>query len=244
MQKCVVDQCDRDMRNKTHQLCDPHYKRLWRTGDVQAHIPLQEPRERPRPVVDYDDGTRECQACAKRLPLTSFHSDAKSPKGRRKSCKKCRTAVETARYWEDPESVKVRVRAHRLANPELIREREAARYERDKPKRIALAVEGSHRRRARMYGRATERGITVPALRRRDGDECCYCGVTLIFASFSRGNRPDEQATLEHVIPISRGGTHTWDNAALACWRDNIAKGAATEGWEIRPGHRLAKQMA
>lgn len=244
MHTCTVGACDREISNKAKSLCDPHYKRLWRTGDVQADVPLQTPRARPIPVRDFPDGTRECQSCARRLPLTDFHSDARAPHGRRKTCKPCRISVETDRYWEDPEAVRARMQQYRADNIDHVRKRDMARYEREKPKRIALASEASHRRRASMFGRKHERGITTTALRRIDGDECCFCGVTMIFASFPRGQRPDAMATLEHVIPLSKGGTHTWDNAALSCWRDNITKGAATEGWTVRAGHRLAAEEA
>lgn len=244
MHMCTVNDCDRPIKNKANKLCDPHYKRLWRTGDVQAGTPLLTPRARPIPVRDFPDGTRECHTCSRRLPLSDFHADAKAPGGRRKTCKPCRIEVETARYWEDPESVRVRVKQYRAENIEVLRETERARYERHKPQRIALATEASHRRRASMYGRKHERGITTLALRRIDGDECCFCRITMVFASFPKGQRPDNLATLEHVIPLSKGGAHTWDNVALSCWRDNITKGAATQGWTVRDGHRLSSEQA
>jgi 5-methylcytosine-specific restriction endonuclease McrA len=133
------------------------------------------------------------------------------------------------------------MRDHRAANPDHIRAREAARYERHRDKRIELAVEASHRRRARMQDAPTEPGITVTYLRRRDGDACCYCGVVLVFGRYPKGQRPDNLATLEHRIPISRGGGHTDANCALACWRCNIGKGGMTEDeWNAkRTGRRL-----
>lgn len=33
------------------------------------------------------------------------------------------------------------------------------------------------------------------------------------------------RVTLDHVVPLSRGGTHTWDNVAPAHWKCNMAKG-------------------
>lgn len=32
-------------------------------------------------------------------------------------------------------------------------------------------------------------------------------------------------ATVEHVIPLSKGGTHTWDNVRPAHWKCNMDKG-------------------
>lgn len=33
------------------------------------------------------------------------------------------------------------------------------------------------------------------------------------------------RATLDHVLPLSRGGTHTWDNVKAAHWKCNMDKG-------------------
>ena len=47
---------------------------------------------------------------------------------------------------------------------------------------------------------------------RRDQHPCQYCNST-------------RQLTLDHVIPRSKGGTHTWDNVVTACSPCNSAKG-------------------
>jgi 5-methylcytosine-specific restriction endonuclease McrA len=45
--------------------------------------------------------------------------------------------------------------------------------------------------------------MTRAGVLRRDGRRCAYCG-----------RRAD---TIDHVIPRSRGGTHSWDNCVAAC---------------------------
>jgi 5-methylcytosine-specific restriction endonuclease McrA len=47
---------------------------------------------------------------------------------------------------------------------------------------------------------------------RRDSHTCQYCGST-------------KHLTLDHVLPRSKGGTHTWDNVVAACERCNASKG-------------------
>ena len=32
------------------------------------------------------------------------------------------------------------------------------------------------------------------------------------------------RATLDHIIPLCKGGTHTWDNVAAAHWKCNMDK--------------------
>ena len=224
---CTVGNCDRQIKNKALGYCDPHYKRYWRTGDVQAHIPLAPPRRTPEPVRDFPDGTRECQDCQQRLPLDAFHNDAKAPGGKRKECKACRIERETERYNRDPERHRQRMLAYRQANLDKVRAADTARYERDKEKRLVLAIANSHIRRARMANNGFERGVTVPALRKIHGDSCHYCGVTMVFKSFPKGKRPSTQATLEHLQAISRGGSHTFDNCRLSCWGCNSSKGTS-----------------
>jgi 5-methylcytosine-specific restriction endonuclease McrA len=55
---------------------------------------------------------------------------------------------------------------------------------------------------------------TAPLTRRgvfaRDGWRCQYCGAAA--------------ENLDHVVPKSRGGTHTWDNVVAACRRCNSRK--------------------
>jgi 5-methylcytosine-specific restriction endonuclease McrA len=53
-------------------------------------------------------------------------------------------------------------------------------------------------------------------LYRRDKYACQYCG-----------DRPGQQElSIDHVIPRSRGGTSTWENCVLACMRCNRRKGS------------------
>ncbi len=53
----------------------------------------------------------------------------------------------------------------------------------------------------------------------RDQHTCQYCGRT----SLELGRK--ERLTREHVVPISRGGTNTWENVATACSTCNHRKG-------------------
>ena len=50
------------------------------------------------------------------------------------------------------------------------------------------------------------------AVMHRDGNRCQYCGK--------------DGDSIDHVVPRSRGGTHTWENVVAACRRCNLAKGS------------------
>jgi HNH endonuclease len=56
----------------------------------------------------------------------------------------------------------------------------------------------------------------------RDGWKCCICGGRV---DSSRSWPDPWVATLDHVRPVSRGGTHTQDNLATAHWVCNLIKG-------------------
>ncbi|OUD14999.1 HNH endonuclease [Thioflexithrix psekupsensis] len=54
--------------------------------------------------------------------------------------------------------------------------------------------------------------VTRREVLRRDRHTCQYCGST-------------KNLTIDHVIPRSKGGGHTWDNVVTACERCNSHKG-------------------
>ncbi|MFM7542575.1 MAG: HNH endonuclease [Actinomycetales bacterium] len=68
---------------------------------------------------------------------------------------------------------------------------------------------------------------TVPLSRRaifaRDGGRCVYCTAAA--------------TSIDHVVPKSRGGDHTWDNVVSACHKCNHLKADKTLkelGWRLR----------
>lgn len=70
-----------------------------------------------------------------------------------------------------------------------------------------------------VYVRIPRRLLTLPLSRRnvlkRDNYMCQYCGA-----------RPGkEDLTLDHVVPRSRGGEHSWENLVAACTSCNRRKG-------------------
>lgn len=65
----------------------------------------------------------------------------------------------------------------------------------------------------------------------RDGFQCGYCGTS------ARGN-----LTMDHVMPVSRGGRTHFENCVTACEACNLRKGARTPkeaGLKLRKGVRL-----
>ena len=58
--------------------------------------------------------------------------------------------------------------------------------------------------------RAHRRGFSRRGVLHRDGHRCQYCG--------------SGADSVDHVVPRSRGGQHTWENVVAACRRCNAVK--------------------
>jgi len=56
------------------------------------------------------------------------------------------------------------------------------------------------------------------ALRKEQGYKCFYCERGF-------GKTKLTHCTIDHVQPLSRGGTEDWDNLVAACYRCNQLKG-------------------
>lgn len=73
--------------------------------------------------------------------------------------------------------------------------------------------------------RKVERSERVEALKvfERDGWICQICGRQT--RRDKRGTKHPMAPELDHVVPVSRGGAHTYANTQTACKRCNMAKG-------------------
>jgi len=58
-------------------------------------------------------------------------------------------------------------------------------------------------------------GLTKHRLFARDRNVCAYCGGQFVEADL----------TVEHIVPVSRGGRHEWTNVVTACRSCNTRKG-------------------
>ena len=76
---------------------------------------------------------------------------------------------------------------------------------------------GSHTHRARKYGVEWERGITLRSAVNRFGLICALCGEPCDWndRSWTKYFGP-KYPSIDHIIPLSKGGTHTWNNVQVA----------------------------
>lgn len=86
------------------------------------------------------------------------------------------------------------------------------------PQRIRIS--GDNKRRRKKRDRIIE----------RDGIACWICGKDTILAEFSTNRNGPMVASLDHIIPSSKGGTHDDDNLKIACRKCNYKRGNKLNG--------------
>jgi 5-methylcytosine-specific restriction endonuclease McrA len=176
--------------------------------------------------------SKTCIKCGQCLPLTEFHRTPNNCDGRVGSCKACRNAYQKAWVAALPpnkaEARRLRhvavCRKYDAANRDKIaeygmknRERETARYtawRRANPERWRdILKASSYRRRSRIA-----EGMGGPATRAwfdAQKKVCHWCG-----------ERCANNASIDHIAPLSRGGLHVARNLCIACIDCNRRKSA------------------
>lgn len=173
--------------------------------------------------------SRTCQKAANALlkkgPFCRLHSCIDCGALIRQAVKRCSRCVKRRRFTVvkclNCESAFLRERsAQRCCSA-------ACKYE-----RALLARRKGRKAYRQRYGRnwrsaARRHGVTYERIDRakvfaRDGWRCQICGRKTLKAN---GVRRLTEATLDHRIPISKGGDHTYANVQCACRSCNEAKG-------------------
>jgi len=80
------------------------------------------------------------------------------------------------------------------------------------------------KRRAQKKGAAILEIIELGLVAERDGWRCHIC----------RGKVAVDEASTDHLVPLSKGGDHSWENVALAHKRCNSRRGAGLLPAQLR----------
>lgn len=158
--------------------------------------------------------SERCKCRAKAAAWAKANPERRRANKRASYARNRSARLAAASAWKKTNREKVNAgnRAWRRANPERSRAY-ASGWERRHP---AAARAKNHRRIARR--RKAAGSFTVEQLRARFaffGDRCVYCGTA-------------ERLTIDHAIPLARGGTNWPANIVPACLSCNSAKGART----------------
>jgi 5-methylcytosine-specific restriction endonuclease McrA len=78
-------------------------------------------------------------------------------------------------------------------------------------------LSNSHNRKARKLGLGSA-AVTLGYLMKRDGQRCGICRKLI------RAKTGPMRASIDHIVPLSRGGTHELANIQVAHYRCNLRK--------------------
>ena len=87
----------------------------------------------------------------------------------------------------------------------------------------------NEKRMDKLKARPHDTDITLEKLFKRDGGVCYICGCLCNWKDIVEKDGTmiagDSYPSIDHVKPVSKGGTHTWANIKLACRSCNTKKG-------------------
>jgi len=204
-------------------------------------------------VSDRGTGLKACSVCKELKLHSDFQKDSNVKTGLRSECKLCskerdrkkyikyrekrlakqkeyyqqnrEKAIEYARQWrkDNPEKCKEyhevyaekypekerlrhfnKAKKYREEKPELVKEW-SKRWRENHPEKVALA---NQKRRAKY----SEFLVTEKDIRKIYSSQCVACGTY-------------ERITLDHIVPLSRGGNHSLGNLQPLCFSCNSSKG-------------------
>lgn len=156
------------------------------------------------------------------------------------TCAECAAKVKSNRRKTNPEESRAKDKARRVANPESIRKHvinwfkanPEARREHNKkwckanPDAFKAVAMVRRARKLNAEGRYTAQDVSKLKSRQRN----CLCGVS--FAA--------EKYTIDHIVPLSRGGTNWPENIQLLCGPCNYGKGSKLMDEWVIPFRRVA----
>lgn len=193
---CEIDECENFVQ--TNGLCSKHETRRRRHGSPVARLKGE--------VVD---GKRVCPGCGEDKPIGDYSPHRSKPLGLSTYCKRCqatRTAKNRQRPgWvrspRDPEKDRQYAQRWRAANPEKVR----AFHDAYKARKSNALVE--------MF--------TRKEIFDRDGWQCHICRTEI---DPEVAYPHPLSASLDHVVPLIRGGAHSRANVAAAHFTCNSSK--------------------
>ncbi len=165
---------------------------------------------------------RNCTKCKTEKSLEEFAIKSSGKYGRKSACKVCCAALDRKRYDENVERERARCRAYGLANLEKENARKRQYiidnpfYKRDwQRKNSDKVIAYAHKHRT-LINNSTEHYTAEEwiSLCERYNYTCLACG------------KNDVPMTVDHVIPVSLGGSNGIDNIQPLCKPCNCSKGA------------------
>lgn len=163
--------------------------------------------------------TKRCSRCQLVKDSSEFYKNKRTATGLTSYCKDCNKVKALEWKRNHPEAM-ARWRADMLErNPEHERQYRAINKDRDSARIARWSKENRARRnatqnarRAREYSGGTYSAEEWLDLCDQYGNVCLSCGI--------------DEITVDHVVPLVRGGANTIDNLQPLCKKCNFSKGS------------------
>ena len=162
-----------------------------------------------------------CNKCLRNLPKQNFAKASNTARGYQYKCKSCASKYHAINI----EKIKTNKRKYYLLNRDYILKK-SLQWQKDNADKVIAKnkawaernpekrLERTQRRRTKLRGNLAY-SVTKKELKKLYSSPCAYC-------------KSNEKISIDHVIPIARGGTHSIGNILPACSKCNSSKGAKT----------------
>ena len=169
-------------------------------------------------------GLRRCTKCRCVLPEAEFNKKLSDVFGLQSLCRDCNKNATRAYYADNRDHHRKVIAAWTQSNRSHVREYHKKWYSENRERRLEVAKEWkqsnpelvvhySAARRARQSGGNRYQVLPKEIIRLRE-TPCYHCGA--------------EAEHIDHIVPISRGGSHSIGNLGPMCAQCNLSKGAKT----------------
>ena len=155
------------------------------------------------------DDMKICPKCKEEKATSEFSRNIRRSDGLQFACKACTSKAVSASQRKYKDRVNATNRLWKKKHHSIVQERNAA-YRKDNPR---IAIWNHNRKSARIAGGSKFTLDEWNALMESYNGCCAYCGTD------------KKKMTVDHVVPLSRGGSNAIDNIAPACGTCNSSKG-------------------
>lgn len=165
--------------------------------------------------------SKSCSKCKELKSIESFQIDKSRKDGLQPYCKECRKNHQKNYYLTHKQKFNEKQKLNRMLNKDAINEYARNYYQLHKAKQSErkriynlknpeVAKNASAKRRSRQMKNGIYL-VTSKELKSLYKSNCFYCGS-------------NEKIEIDHIIPISRGGSHSIGNLVPACLSCNRSK--------------------